>query len=63
MTEKELLYMEDAINHENSLIEICHITIDNIQDKNLKTFIKNELKKHQNMKIKLTNILEDLAND
>lgn len=63
MTQKELLYMEDAINHEFNLIEICNITIENLKDKNLQTFMKNELKKHEALKEKLMNVMEDLANE
>ncbi len=63
MTEKELLYMEDAINHEFNLIELCNITIENLQDKNLQSFMKSELKKHVSLKEKLMNVMEDLANE
>ncbi len=63
MTQKELLYMEDAIGHEANLIQICQITMDTLSDKNLKTFIKGELKKHETMKNKLMSVLEDIAND
>lgn len=63
MTQKELLYMEDAINHEANLIEIIKNTIDNLTDKNLCTFMKSQLKKHEALKQKLINVMEDLANE
>ena len=63
MTQKELLYMEDAIEHEKNLIDIIKFTIDTLQDKELVTFIKSELKKHESMKKKLMDIMEDLANE
>lgn len=62
MTQKELLYMEDAIGHENILIDVCTNTINNLEDKNLKTFMKSELKKHEALKQKLMKVLEDVAN-
>ncbi len=61
MTQKELLYVEDAIGHEQNVGEIVSETINLLQDKNLKTFMKNELKKHQAIEAKLMNLLESEA--
>ena len=58
MTQKELLYVEDAIGHEQNVGAIVLETINLLQDKNLKTFMKNELKKHQAIETKLMNLLE-----
>lgn len=58
MTQKELLYVEDAIGHEQNVGAIVFETINLLQDKNLKTFMKNELKKHQAIETKLMNLLE-----
>lgn len=63
MTQKELLYMEDATSHETNLIAICEFTISELQDKNLKTFIKAQLKKHNTIKEKLTKVLEEAINE
>jgi hypothetical protein len=63
MTQKELLYMEDAIEHEKNLIDIVTFTIDSLEDQNLVTFMKSELKKHESMKKKLLDLLEELANE
>ena len=63
MTQKELLYMEDAINHETNLIDICNFTIESLDDEDLVTFMKRELKKHQNMKKKLMEVMEDISNE
>ena len=63
MTEKELLYMEDAIEHETNLISISELSVENLEDKDLKTFMKGQLKKHKNLKEKLMTIMEDLANE
>lgn len=63
MTQKELLYMEDAIGHETNLIDIANLTIDNLEDKSLKTFMKGQLKKHETLKQKLMKVLEDTTNE
>lgn len=61
MTQKELLYVEDAIAHEVNTSSIIEQTILLLTDKNLKTFMKNELKKHQMIKTKLTNLLMEAS--
>lgn len=61
MTQKELLYVEDAIGHEKNIISICEETINMLEDESLITFLKSELKKHKAMKEKLINELEDLS--
>ena len=63
MTQKELLYMEDAIMHETNLIEIVNFTIETLEDKELKTFMKSELKKHKTMKQKLMDVMESVQNE
>ena len=47
MTQKELLYVEDAIGHEQNVGQIVSETINMLEDKNLQAFLKSELKKHQ----------------
>lgn len=63
MTQKELLYMEDAVGHETSLIEICKVTISSLEDKDLQKFMKGHLKKHESLKEKLMNALEESQNE
>lgn len=63
MTQKELLYMEDAIGHETNLSDILTCMIEDLSDKDLKIFMKNQLKKHQNLKQKLLDVLEDATNE
>lgn len=58
MTQKELLYVEDAIGHEQNVGQIVMETINLLQDKSLQTFLKSELKKHQATLAKLMNLLE-----
>ena len=58
MTQKELLYVEDAIGHEKNVGAIVLNAINNLEDKNLQTFLKSELKKHQMIEAKLMSLLE-----
>lgn len=62
MTQKELLYVEDAIGHETNIIKILQETIKHIQDENLITFLENELENHVSMKQNLITKLEEKAN-
>lgn len=63
MTEKELLYLEDAIGHEKNIITIIEDTISRLDDENLVMFMQNELTNHTNMKEKLMNFLEEKTNE
>ena len=63
MTQKELLYMEDAIGHETNLIKIISSTINLLEDKNLISFMKKQMKKHQNLKQKLMQTMEGVINE
>ena len=63
MTQKELLYLEDAIGHELSIVDILNETVTNIEDENLKTFIEEEIKTHSKTKETLRKLMEDLANE
>ena len=63
MTEKELLYVEDAIMHEKNIIAICNETINFLEDDNLVSFLKKEIKKHENMQEKLMIMLKEKANE
>lgn len=63
MTQKELLYFEDAIGHETNIISIIKAGIQNLEDEDLVTFMNNELTKHTETKEKLVNLLEDKNNE
>ena len=62
MTQKELLYVEDAIGHETNIIKIVQETIKNLQDENLISFLEKELEKHVTTKQELIAKLEVNAN-
>ena len=61
MTQKELLYIEDAIGHEENIIAVCSETLNYLEDKSLVSFLSKEVKKHMTMKEKLMKMLEDKA--
>ena len=63
MTQKELLYLEDAIKHEENLINICNDNIECMEDEELISFMKKEIKKHEKFKEKLINFMEDKSNE
>lgn len=63
MTQKELLYLEDAIGHETSLINVLTETVNFLENEDLVAFIEKEMKKHKTMKDKLMNMLKELANE
>ncbi len=57
MTQKELLYVEDAVGHEQNLIKIVNETINLLQNTELKNFLSGQLKIHQDIKTALMNLL------
>ncbi len=59
MTEKELLYLEDAISHEQSIIDI----LNNTNNDNINDFFNEEVKKHENTLKKLLNKMETKSNE
>ena len=63
MTQKELLYFEDATKHECNIISILEESINNLEDEKLVDFLDNELEKHNSLKEKLIKLMEDNANE
>ena len=57
MTEKEILYIEDAVNHEIYTIETCVEIIDCLEDENLIKLVKEILKKHKTILEMLMEVL------
>ncbi len=62
MTQKELLYFEDAIGHENTIIKIVNNAIESLSSTDLKEFMKSELTKHEELKQNLMNKLGEKNN-
>jgi len=63
MTQKELLYLEDAIGHEKSIIDICSQTLNYLEDDNLKSFMRQEIEQHKKEQANLFNLLEVKVNE
>ena len=62
MTQKELLYIEDAIGHEDNIISICEQSLRNLEDEKLINFMEKQQKKHMTTKEKLINKLKENTN-
>ena len=62
MTQKELLYVEDAIGHEKVIIDVCNDLLTHITDDEISGFINNEIKNHETVKNNLMNMLEVKSN-
>ena len=63
MTQKELLYLEDAIKHERNIISICEESLNFLEDEDLIGFMEKEVKKHNKMEKELMNVMEDKSNE
>ena len=63
MTQKELLYIEDAIGHEKTIISVIDSTIEQLEDEDLVTFMKGEKKNHQRIEKDLKSLLEEIKNE
>ncbi len=59
MTQKELLYYEDAVMHEENLIKICEDALNNLSDTTLKDFMKAEINLHRKLKEELMEKLNE----
>ena len=58
MTQKELLYFEDVINHEKSLASICELSASFLENDTLIEFLLEQSKKHQLLEKKFKKKLE-----
>ena len=63
MTQKELLYVEDAVSHEDIMIKVLNESISKLEDESLINFMRNEINIHTNMKENIMSLLEDKANE
>ena len=62
MTQKELLYVEDAVEHEKSIIKICNDLLSKLNDNSLSMFISNQIKCHEEAQNNLILLLKEKAN-
>lgn len=58
MTEKELLYIEDAIHHEVYMVETCMEVEDCLEEERLIKLVKKLKKKHEELLNMFMDILE-----
>ena len=63
MTGKELLYVEDAIGHEQNIIKILNESLDLIENEDLKKFLEGEKKTHEKTLAHLLKELEGKINE
>ena len=61
MTQKELLYVEDAISHEDIIINNIHDYINCLEDNDLIDFYQKNLRTHEKIRKELFKLLEDEA--
>ena len=59
MTQKELLYVEDAINHEKTITECINSIIDNLENEDLVDYMNSNLENHEKIHKKLMTLLEN----
>ena len=63
MTQKELLYVEDAVNHEISMIAYLNDVINETEDEKVHSFFEKEIKFHEEIKDHLLNGMEKCQNE
>lgn len=63
MTQKELLYLEDAVNHEKSIIEILKEMANSLEEESLINYIENEILLHEETEENLLNLMEVKASE
>lgn len=63
MTQKELLYVEDAIEHERTIIEMINSTVEQLEDEDLADYMNNELLTHQKLESNLLKLLKENTNE
>ena len=63
MTQKDLLYLEDAVMHEDNLINLWTYFASLISDEDLKVLLDSENKKHESIKKKIIKVMEGLASE
>ena len=63
MTQKELLYFEDAVGHEEAIIEICTSAKENLEDEDLVSFMEDDISLHEGLRDDLISLMEDKVNE
>ena len=63
MTQKELLYLEDAYKHEENLICYLDSLLEEVEEEELTKVIECETKEHESIKEKILDLMKEKAND
>ena len=63
MTQKELLYIEDAISHEQNIISYLDNFLSILETEEIMSFFEDEIKHHDDILKKLNNKLEGESNE
>lgn len=63
MTQKELLYYEDAVSHEDILLKVCQEAVSKLENEQLIEIMQAEITRHTNLKNILMNTMEGLINE
>ena len=63
MSQKELLYVEDGINHERMVTAYLYNAKDNLEDKNIQSFIEKQIRTHEKLERNLLKVLEVCSNE
>lgn len=63
MTNKELLYVEDAVNHEISVISYLESQLDNLNDESIIEYFNEEINVHDKYLKELLGKMEALINE
>ena len=58
MTQKELLYIEDALGHLKTMDELLTLAQEKLEDEKLRNFVSNELQKTKKHYKKVYSLLE-----
>lgn len=62
MTQKELLYIEDIYNHENTIIKVIEDALKRLKTREFDDILSNQLKVHNNHIKKIKKLLSGEAN-
>ena len=63
MTQKQLLYLEDAIGHEKNIICILNESISQASSKRIVNFLNSELSNHEKLYNSLLKHMEVVGNE
>ncbi len=63
MTQKDLLYLEDAVKHQDNLISLWNFYTEIILDEDLVDFINAQVSKLSTVREKLVNVMKEVKDE